>query len=97
MTNPYLENLIARTGIRVEFYDPYGRHYGFPTYPYRHAPTGLATRRQLRRQGLCPGGHDPVAQILWRHRKQIRTAHLYRGDLAMPKREIGRASCRERA
>ncbi|MFF5082493.1 RRQRL motif-containing zinc-binding protein [Actinoplanes sp. NPDC000266] len=77
---------LANRGIKVEFYDPTGSRYGFPTFPYRQAPSPLATRRQLRRQGLCPGGHDPVAQILWRHRKQIRTAHLYRGDLAVPKR-----------
>ena len=85
VTNPILDAL-ARAGIKVEFYDPTGSRYGFPTFPYRYAPKGLATRRQLRRQGLCPGGNDPVAQILWRHRKQIRTAHLYRGDLAVPKR-----------
>jgi hypothetical protein len=86
LTNPYLEALIARTGIRVEFYDPYGRQYGFPTFPYRYAPKGLATRRQLRVEGLSPNGYDPVAQILWRHRNQTRTAHLYRRDLAQPKR-----------
>ena len=56
----------------------------FPTYPYRLAPNGLATRRQLRAAGLRPGGHDPVAQILWRRGKRI--AYLYRLDLAAPKR-----------
>jgi hypothetical protein len=86
LTNQFLDALGARTGIRVEFYDPTGSRYGFPTFPYRYAPDGLATRRQLRAQGLCPNGYDPVAQILWRHRKQIRTAHLYRRDLAAPKR-----------
>lgn len=86
LRNPTLDALIWRTAIYIEFYDPTGSRYGFPTFPFKGAPNGLATRRQLRRQGLCPGGHDPVAQILWRHRKQIRTAHLYRGDLAEPKR-----------
>jgi hypothetical protein len=86
MSNPLLDALGQRTGIRVEFYDPHGSHYGFPTFPYHYAPDGLATRRQLRADGLCPNGHDPVAQILWRHRRQVRTAYLYRRDLAAPKR-----------
>ncbi|WBB65756.1 RRQRL motif-containing zinc-binding protein [Micromonospora sp. WMMD812] len=81
-----LDALADRTGIRVEFYDPAGTRYGFPTFPYHFAPTGLATRRQLRAAGLRPGGHDPVAQILWRHRAQRRIAYLYRLDLAAPKR-----------
>ena len=73
-------------GLAVEFYDPIGIRYGFPTYPYQSAPTGLATRRQLRAAGLRAAGHDPVAQILWRHRTQRRVAYLYRLDLAAPKR-----------
>jgi hypothetical protein len=86
LTNPALDNLAERIGIRVEFYDPDGSRYGFPTFPYRYAPEHLATRRQLRAEGLRPNGNDPVAQILWRHRRQVRTAHLYRRDLAAPKR-----------
>ncbi|GAA2475816.1 hypothetical protein Ahu01nite_052270 [Winogradskya humida] len=86
LTNPFLEALGQRTGIRVEFYDPTGDRYGFPTFPYHQVPEGLATRRQLRAQSLCPGGYDPVAQILWRHYGQIRVAYLYRRDLATPKR-----------
>ncbi|WFE51458.1 RRQRL motif-containing zinc-binding protein [Micromonospora sp. WMMD1155] len=81
-----LDNLAERTGIRVEFYDPLGTRYGFPTFPYQGAPDGLATLRQLRAAGLRPGGHDPVAQIYWRHRKNRRVAYLYRTDLAAPKR-----------
>ncbi|RZU72021.1 hypothetical protein EV384_0360 [Micromonospora kangleipakensis] len=81
-----LDALTGRTGIRVEFYDPAGTRYGFPTFPYLTAPAGLAARRQLRAAGLRPGGHDPVAQILWRHRAQRRVAYLYRLDLAAPKR-----------
>ena len=73
-----LDNLAERTGIRVEFYDPLGTRYGFPTFPYHCAPTGLATLRQLRAAGLRPGGHDPVAQIYWRHRTNRRVAYLYR-------------------
>jgi hypothetical protein len=83
---PDLDQLADRTGIRVEFYDPDGTRYGFPTFPYHRAPEGLATVRQLRAAGLRPGGHDPVAQIYWRHRKQRRVAYLYRTDLAAPKR-----------
>ncbi|MEV4283269.1 RRQRL motif-containing zinc-binding protein [Actinoplanes xinjiangensis] len=86
LTSEFLEALGARTGIRMEFYDPTGNHYGFPTFPYHYAPEGLATRRQLRAEGLRPGGFDPVAQILWRHKKQRRVAFLYRRDLAKPKR-----------
>jgi len=86
LTNTFLDALGQRTGIRVEFYDPTGSQYGFPTFPYHHAPDNLATRRQLRTEGLRPNGYDPVAQILWRHRRQIRIAHLYRRDLAAPKR-----------
>jgi hypothetical protein len=86
LSNPFLDALGARTGIRVEFYDPTGRRYGFPTFPYHYAPDGLITRRQLRAQGLRPNGYDPVAQIMWRHRTQVRTAYLYRRDLAVTKR-----------
>jgi hypothetical protein len=86
LRNNTLEALGQRTGIRVEFYDPDGTHHGFPTFPYRYAPDGLATRRQLRAAGLRPNGQPVIAQILWRHRKQVRTAHLYRRDLAAPKR-----------
>ncbi|MBW6436706.1 hypothetical protein KZ829_23470 [Actinoplanes hulinensis] len=70
----------------MKFYDPTGeRHGGTPTYPFNMAPTGLATRRQLRDQGLRPGGQEIAAQILWR--RGDRVAYLYRIDLAKPKRE----------
>ncbi len=84
--SPALDQLAERTGIAAEFYDPTGRRYGLPTYPFHYAPTGLATRRQLRTLGLRPNGQDPVAQILWRHRAHRRVAYLYRLDLAKPKR-----------
>src|SRR6185437_11988405 len=70
-----------------QFYDPDGTRFGIPTYPYHSAPAGLATRRQLRAQGLRPGGQDAKAQILWRHRKERRVAYLYDISLAKPKRE----------
>ncbi|MGK5681343.1 RRQRL motif-containing zinc-binding protein [Actinoplanes sp. URMC 104] len=94
LSSPFLDALGERTGIRVDFYDPSGSRYGFPTFPFRYAPDGLATRRQLRAAGLCPGGQDPVAQILWRHRRHIRTAYLYRRDLAAPKRTATPAQLR---
>jgi hypothetical protein len=71
-------------GIVHRFYDPLGIRYGFPTFPYRFAPDGLATMRQLRAAGLRPGGQDPIAQILWRRGNRV--AYLYRRDLAKPKR-----------
>lgn len=74
----------AEHGIALRFYDPTGERYGLPTYPYRWAPTGLLTLRQLRQQGLRPGGQPIAAQILWRH--GARVAYLYRADLAKPKR-----------
>jgi hypothetical protein len=74
----------ARKGIYVEFYDPEGTVYGLPTYPYRWAPEGLFTARQLRARGLRPGGQEIAAQILWRRGKRV--AYLYRADLAKPKR-----------
>ena len=83
---PYLDNLHGQ-GLHVQFYDPEGRRYGLPTYPYHWAPAGLLTIRQLRARGLRPGGQDIAAQILWRHRKQRRVAYLYRADLALPKRQ----------
>jgi hypothetical protein len=71
-------------GVHVRFYDPDGDRYGIPTYPYRWAPDGLLTARQLRAQGLRPGGQDVAAQILWR--RGTRVAYLYRADAAKPKR-----------
>jgi hypothetical protein len=81
-----LDDLADRIGIRTEFYDPAGQRHGLPTFPFHYAPAGLATRRQLRAAGLRPNGQPVFAQILWRHRKQVRTAYLYRLDMAVPKR-----------
>jgi hypothetical protein len=77
---------VRPTGWFSEFFDPDGVKFGLPTYPYECAPDGLATLRQLRAAGLRPGGHDPVAQILWRHRRARRVAYLYSVTLAKPKR-----------
>jgi hypothetical protein len=83
---PLLANLRTKN-IYPEFYDPDGQRYGLPTYPWRFAPDGLLTMRQLRAKGLRPGGQDIAAQILWRHRRQRRVAYLYREDISMPKRQ----------
>jgi hypothetical protein len=74
----------SEEGDDMAYWDPTGARYGRPTYPYRLAPEGLATARQLRAKGLRPGGQDIAAQILWRKGKRV--AYLYRIDLAVPKR-----------
>ena len=81
---PTLDGARSR-GIYVQFYDPDGRRYGIPTYPYRWAPKHLYTARQLRACGLRPAGQSPAAQILWR--RGLRVAYLYRADLALPQRQ----------
>jgi hypothetical protein len=69
---------------RPPFLDPTGAHHdGLPTYPWRGAPDGLMTRRQLTAAGLRKAGQDPVAQVL---RGKYLHAYLYRVDLARPKR-----------
>lgn len=72
--------------MRARDYDPAGTRHGIPTYPWRYAPEGLATRRQLREDGLRPGGQPPAAQILCRRGQRV--AYLYRRDLALPVREM---------
>lgn len=81
----YLDTLVT-LGRYLEFYDPDGTRHGLPTYPYRWAPTHLATVRQLRARELRPGGQPVVAQILWRHKKQRRVAYLYDINRAKAKR-----------
>jgi len=76
---------------------------GLPTCHWNGAPGGLATRRQLRELGLCPGGHDPVAALRRRPGGYLH-AWLYRMDLAREKRSAtpavrrapGRGSSRPR-
>ncbi|GAB7049520.1 RRQRL motif-containing zinc-binding protein [Catenuloplanes indicus] len=75
---------MART--RAAFHDPTGARYGIPTFWWRGAPDGYATRRQLRQRGLCPGGQPVAAQVLWAGVGGTRAAYLYRLDLARPKR-----------
>ncbi|GGM83329.1 hypothetical protein GCM10012275_62410 [Longimycelium tulufanense] len=67
-----------------------GQVDGLPLFTWGWAPKGVATRRQLRARGLCPGGHDPVGVLAFRHRhpgrRRVELASLYRLDLAQPKR-----------
>ncbi|GAA1262005.1 RRQRL motif-containing zinc-binding protein [Streptomyces aureus] len=72
-------------------YDPSGARYGIPTYPWRLAPEGMATRRQLRAQGLRPGGQPIAAQLMRRsrrHKSGAAVAYLYRVDRARPVRPM---------
>ena len=80
-----LDTLVG-LGRHIEFYDPTGSRYGLPTYPFRWAPTHLATRRQLRSQQLRPGGQPITGQILWRHRGKLRVAYLFDVNHAKAKR-----------
>jgi hypothetical protein len=70
---------------------------GLPTFAWRGAPAGLATRRQLRAAGLCPGGHGIVAQAICRQGR--RWAGLYRVELAVasPGATLGQLSALRRA
>ncbi|MCO8276509.1 hypothetical protein M1L60_38625 [Actinoplanes sp. TRM 88003] len=77
--------------IRADFHDPEGDRHGLPTYWWRGAPEGFATRRQLRARGLCPGRQPIAAQILWAGVGGVRAAYLYRLELARPKRPASRA------
>jgi hypothetical protein len=67
-----------------------GTYQGCPVLTWGWADRRvLATRRQLRAMNLSPGGHDPVAVLLFQHRRPARArdfAWLYRIDLAAPKR-----------
>jgi hypothetical protein len=75
----------------LRYWDPAGTRFGIPTYPWRMAPDGLATRRQLAAAGLSPRG-DVVAQLRWRHRAgrgwAERFANLYAEADAVPKRPV---------
>ncbi|MBA4864342.1 hypothetical protein H1V43_23905 [Streptomyces sp. PSKA54] len=72
-------------------FDPTGARNGIPTYPWRYAPEGLATRRQLRSMGLRPGGQPMAAQLMRASRRRktgAAVAYLYRIDRAKPVRPM---------
>lgn len=72
--------------IRKAYHDPDAERHSIPTYWWKGAPDTYATRRQLRKRGLCPGGRDPDAQVLWRGVGGERVAYLYLVDQCRPKR-----------
>jgi hypothetical protein len=72
--------------VRAAYHDPDGARYGIPTFWWRGAPPGYATRRQLTAVGLRPAGQQVAAQVLWNGVGGTRVAYLYRVDLARPKR-----------
>ncbi|MER6136708.1 RRQRL motif-containing zinc-binding protein [Streptomyces sp. NPDC001815] len=70
-------------------FDPNGARHGIPTFPWRYAPDGYATFRQLRARGLRPGGQPIAAQVLRpRYRRGPLVAYLYRLDCAKPVRPM---------
>lgn len=75
-------------------YDPTGARHGVPTFPWRWAPEGYATRRQLRAMGLRPGGQQVAAQVMRPRRRGPLVAYLYRVDLAKPVRPMTAAKRR---
>ncbi|MBB5495812.1 RRQRL motif-containing zinc-binding protein [Nocardiopsis metallicus] len=80
----------------ARFLDPAGSRYGVPTYPWGWSAvfdSDLATKSQLRREGLSTAGLEVAAQIMWRsnragNRSGVRTAALYRRSLARPVRPL---------
>lgn len=72
--------------IRKAYHDPEAETHSIPTYWWKGAPDGLKTRRQLRKDGLAPGGQGIAAQVLWHGVGGERVAYLYRVELAKPKR-----------
>ncbi|WP_328538079.1 RRQRL motif-containing zinc-binding protein [Streptomyces sp. NBC_00344] len=71
-----------------------------PVYPWRLAPDGMATRRQLRAMGLRPGGQDVAAEVQRpRRRRGPLVAYLYRIDKAKSVRPMtpGRAAALAKA
>ncbi|MCX4905581.1 RRQRL motif-containing zinc-binding protein [Streptomyces sp. NBC_00878] len=77
------------SGFYGKCYDPTGARHGIPTYPWRYAPDGYATFRQLRARGLRPGGQPVAAQVLRpRFRRGPLVAYLYRLDHAKPVRPM---------
>lgn len=72
-------------------FDPTGALHGIPTFPWRLAPDGYATRRQLRARGLRPGGQPVAAQVMRSSRRRkagVFVAFLYRVDRAKPVRPM---------
>lgn len=71
-------------------YDPSGVRFGIPTFPWRFAPDGLATKRQLRARGMRPGGQPIAAQVMRANRRcgGVQVAYLYEIRRAKPVRPM---------
>ncbi|MEU9151632.1 RRQRL motif-containing zinc-binding protein [Streptomyces sp. NPDC048417] len=78
------------SGVYGKCFDPDGALWGIPTFPWKLAPDGYATRRQLRAQGLRPGGQPVAAQVMRMNRRAgtPRVAYLYHVDRALPVRPM---------
>lgn len=66
-----------------------GYRDALPVFGWGEAPTTLLTKSQLREAGLRPNGQDPVALLVFRHRKPYSretVAELFSVELAAPKR-----------
>ncbi len=59
---------------------------GLVTWGWRMAPRGLLTRRQMRAEGLAPGGADPVGQLVFSHKRREVWALLWERGALVPKR-----------
>ena len=59
---------------------------GLVTWGWRKAPRGLLTRRQMRAEGLAPGGADPVGQLVFSHMRREVWALLWERGALVPKR-----------
>lgn len=82
-------------GSFAKCYDPTGARHGIPTFPWRCAPDGYATRRQLRARNLRPGGQAVAGQVLRpRFRRGPLVAYLYRVDQPKPVRPMTPAKWR---
>lgn len=57
---------------------------GLPTWPWRQAPAGLVTRRQMRDLGLSPGGAQVIARIVCRRGRRV--GYLYDPAECVPKK-----------
>ncbi|WP_037360128.1 RRQRL motif-containing zinc-binding protein [Amycolatopsis orientalis] len=66
-----------------------GYRDGLPVFGWGEAPSTLLTRSQLREAGLRPNGQDPVALLVFRHRKPYSretVAELFSVERAASKR-----------
>ena len=59
---------------------------GLTSWSWRKAPRRLLTRRQMRAEGLAPGGAWPVGQLVFHHRRREVRALLYDRSELVPKR-----------